>query len=126
MNDHRSTADHLDELPAIVMPGMLRAVIEIPAGTVEKRQYDPATNTFPIDERNGVPRRMMAYMFRASKDQHNVSKTCVLPDGVPLPEAGYYIYKYDGPKGWQLEGTQPLPVEQKSSQNIPDAAMKLA
>ncbi len=66
MNDHRSTADHLDELPAIVMPGMLRAVIEIPAGTVEKRQYDPATNTFPIDERNGVPRRIAFLPYPAN------------------------------------------------------------
>lgn len=46
----------LEQLPAFVRPGVLRAVIEIPAGSVEKRQYDPATNTFPIDLRNGRPR----------------------------------------------------------------------
>jgi inorganic pyrophosphatase len=31
-------------------------VIEIPAGTVEKREYDPVSNSFPIKERNGEPR----------------------------------------------------------------------
>lgn len=46
----------LEHLPAIVRPGVLRAVIEIPAGSVEKRQYDRATNSFPIDLRNGEPR----------------------------------------------------------------------
>ena len=35
---------------------MLHAVIEIPAGTVEKREYDPITGRFPIKERNGIPR----------------------------------------------------------------------
>jgi inorganic pyrophosphatase len=43
-------------LPSEPRPGILTAVIEIPAGTVEKRQYDIATNTFPIDLRNGEPR----------------------------------------------------------------------
>ena len=46
----------LETLPAFVRPGVLRAVIEIPAGSVEKRQYDVATNSFPIDRRNGIPR----------------------------------------------------------------------
>jgi inorganic pyrophosphatase len=50
--------ENLEELVAIVRPGVMRAVIEIPAGTVDKRQYDIATNTFPIDKRNGVPRRI--------------------------------------------------------------------
>jgi inorganic pyrophosphatase len=47
---------NLEELNASPRAGILNAVIEIPAGTVEKRQYDPATNTFPIDLRNGQPR----------------------------------------------------------------------
>ena len=47
---------NLEQLSAFVRNGVLRAVIEIPAGSVEKRQYDHATNTFPIDRRNGVPR----------------------------------------------------------------------
>ena len=46
----------LEALAASPRAGILNAVIEIPAGTVEKRQYDPATNTFPIDLRNGQPR----------------------------------------------------------------------
>ena len=56
----------LEELPAVVGPGVLRAVIEIPAGTVEKRQYDRATNTFPIDQRNGVPRRIAFLPYPAN------------------------------------------------------------
>ena len=47
---------NLEERNASPRAGILNAVIEIPAGTVEKRQYDPATNTFPIDLRNGQPR----------------------------------------------------------------------
>jgi inorganic pyrophosphatase len=37
-------------------PGVLNAVIEIPAGTVEKREYDAATDGFPIKQRQGLPR----------------------------------------------------------------------
>ena len=51
-----STMNNLETLSAVARPGILNAVIEIPAGSAEKRQYDPATNTFPIDLRNGVPR----------------------------------------------------------------------
>jgi inorganic pyrophosphatase len=51
-----TTMSNLEELNASPRAGILHAVIEIPAGTVEKRQYDPATNTFPIDLRNGQPR----------------------------------------------------------------------
>ncbi|TXI78961.1 MAG: inorganic diphosphatase, partial [Flavobacteriales bacterium] len=47
---------NLEELVASPRAGILNAVIEIPAGTVEKRQYDIDTNTFPIDLRNGQPR----------------------------------------------------------------------
>ncbi len=47
---------NLEALAASPRAGILNAVIEIPAGTVEKRQYDTATNTFPIDLRNGQPR----------------------------------------------------------------------
>jgi inorganic pyrophosphatase len=46
----------LENLATLARPGILNAVIEIPAGSAEKRQYDAATNTFPIDLRNGVPR----------------------------------------------------------------------
>jgi len=66
MNDYRSTNEKVEELEAIVMPGMLRAVIEIPAGTVEKRQFDAATNTFPVDSRDGVPRRIAFLPYPAN------------------------------------------------------------
>lgn len=46
----------LDLLTAEPRPGILTAVIEIPAGTVEKREYDPLSNSFPIKLRNGQPR----------------------------------------------------------------------
>jgi hypothetical protein len=48
----------LEHLPAIGPDGHVRAVIEIPAGTVEKRQYDPLTGTFATDLRRGDPRRI--------------------------------------------------------------------
>jgi len=57
---------NLEELPALVREGVVRAVIEIPAGTVDKRQYDVATNTFPIDRREGVPRRIAFLPFPAN------------------------------------------------------------
>ena len=47
---------NLEELGASPRTGILNAVSEIPAGTVEKRQYDIDTNTVPIDLRNGQPR----------------------------------------------------------------------
>lgn len=66
MNNDERVEGSLEELPALVRPGVLRAVIEIPAGTVEKRQYDVATNTFPIDRRNGVPRRIAFLPYPAN------------------------------------------------------------
>lgn len=57
---------NLEELPAVVREGVLRAVIEIPAGTVDKRQYDVASNTFPIDRRNGIPRRITFLPYPAN------------------------------------------------------------
>jgi len=58
--------ENLAEQPAVVRPGVVRAVIEIPAGTVEKRQYDEASNTFPIDLRNGIPRRITFLPYPAN------------------------------------------------------------
>ena len=46
----------LEHLPTWPEPGILNAIIEIPAGSSEKRQYDPATGTFPVDLRDGLPR----------------------------------------------------------------------
>ncbi|MBK9759531.1 MAG: inorganic diphosphatase [Flavobacteriales bacterium] len=57
---------NLEELPAIVRPGVIRAVIEIPAGTCDKRQYDVATNSFPVDQRNGIPRRIAFLPYPAN------------------------------------------------------------
>lgn len=56
----------LEQLPAFVREGVARAVIEIPAGTTDKRQYDKATNTFPIDLRNGQPRRIAFLPYPAN------------------------------------------------------------
>jgi inorganic pyrophosphatase len=56
----------LEKLPAIVRPDVVHAVIEIPAGTTEKRQYDKATGTFPIDLRNGQPRRISFLPYPAN------------------------------------------------------------
>lgn len=58
--------ENLAEQPAVVRPGVVRAVIEIPAGTVEKRQYDEVSNTFPIDLRNGIPRRITFLPYPAN------------------------------------------------------------
>ncbi|MEZ4756194.1 MAG: inorganic diphosphatase [Flavobacteriales bacterium] len=52
----RITMNDLEHLPTWPEPGVLNAIIEISAGSAEKRQYDPATGTFPIDLRDGLPR----------------------------------------------------------------------
>lgn len=57
---------NLETLSPFVREGVLRAVIEIPAGTADKIQYDPATNTFPVDLRNGVPRRITFLPYPAN------------------------------------------------------------
>lgn len=56
----------LESLSPFVRDGVLRAVIEIPAGTADKIQYDPATNTFPVDLRNGLPRRITFLPYPAN------------------------------------------------------------
>lgn len=61
-----SPMEDLAERPAFARPGVLNAVIEIPAGTVEKRQYDEGTNSFPIDTRNGLPRRIAFLPYPAN------------------------------------------------------------
>ncbi|HRH70363.1 MAG TPA: inorganic diphosphatase [Flavobacteriales bacterium] len=66
MNNGTTERTDLEELPAVAGEGVLRAVIEIPAGTVDKRQYDRSTNTFPIDLRNGVPRRIKFLPYPAN------------------------------------------------------------
>lgn len=58
--------EDLEALTTFVRPGVVRAVIEIPAGTTDKRQYDPATGTFPIDHRDGLPRRIAFLPYPAN------------------------------------------------------------
>ena len=59
-------AEDLEALSAFVREGVARAVIEIPAGTTDKRQYDKATGTFPIDKRDGQPRRIAFLPYPAN------------------------------------------------------------
>ncbi|HRH39139.1 MAG TPA: inorganic diphosphatase [Flavobacteriales bacterium] len=54
------------ELRAAVRPGVVRAVIEISAGAADKREYDPRTGTFPVNLRNGVPRRIKFLPYPAN------------------------------------------------------------
>ncbi len=58
--------EDLERLPAVVRPGVARAVIEIPAGSVDKRQYDPSSGTFPVDLRDGKPRRLAFLPYPAN------------------------------------------------------------
>ena len=58
--------EDLEHLPAVVRPGIARAVIEIPAGSTDKRQYDPTSGTFPVDLRNGKPRRLAFLPYPAN------------------------------------------------------------
>ncbi len=59
-------SDDLEKLPAFVGDGVVRAVIEIPAGTTDKRQYDRSSNSFPVDERDGKPRRLAFLPYPAN------------------------------------------------------------
>ena len=58
--------EDLEQLKAIVLGDVVRAVIEIPAGTVDKRKYDKASGTFPIDKRDGKPRRIAFLPYPAN------------------------------------------------------------
>ena len=55
--DPGTMPDHA-HLPAFATGTTLNAVIEIPAGTVEKREYDATTRSFPVSMRDGKPRRL--------------------------------------------------------------------
>lgn len=44
------------KLPAFLEDGSVQAVVEIPAGTTAKREYNYDNNNFPIDIKNGMPR----------------------------------------------------------------------
>jgi len=53
-------------LPAYSANGHLHAVIEIPAGTSDKREFDPATKSFPVNLREGKPRRISFLPYPAN------------------------------------------------------------
>jgi inorganic pyrophosphatase len=58
--------EDLEKGPAFVRDGVVRAVIEIPAGTTDKRQYDKSSDSFPIDKRDGKPRRIAFLPYPAN------------------------------------------------------------
>ena len=51
-----SKANDIYTLPAFTENGVLQAVIEIPAGTNAKIEYNPETAQFEVDQRNGEDR----------------------------------------------------------------------
>ncbi len=54
-----STAEiNYQQVPAFDALGQVQVVVEIPAGTNKKIEYDYATNTFPADQKNGADRRI--------------------------------------------------------------------
>ena len=60
---------HLVDFEALatdVRPGVVRAVIEIPAGSSDKREYSPTTRTFPVSLRGGIPRRIAFLPYPAN------------------------------------------------------------
>lgn len=57
---------NFEELPAFSSGEHLHAVIEIPAGSSEKFEYDPASGVFPVSTRNGKPRRIKFLPYPAN------------------------------------------------------------
>lgn len=53
-------------IPAFSANGHVNAVIEIPAGTSDKREYDPVSKSFPVDQRDGKPRRISFLPYPAN------------------------------------------------------------
>jgi inorganic pyrophosphatase len=53
-------------LPAFSANGHVQAVIEIPAGSSDKREYDPGTKGFPVNLRDGQPRRISYLPYPAN------------------------------------------------------------
>lgn len=56
----------VERVPAFVSDGVVNAVIEIPAGTSDKREYDPVTRTFPVSMRQGRARRIAFLPYPAN------------------------------------------------------------
>jgi inorganic pyrophosphatase len=61
-----SANSDLEQLPAFTSAGNLRAVIEIPAGSSDKREYDPESRSFPVSLRDGLPRRIRFLPYPAN------------------------------------------------------------
>jgi inorganic pyrophosphatase len=58
--------DDIEALPSFTSNDHLNAVIEIPAGSSDKFEYDKATREFPVSKRNGVPRRIRFLPYPAN------------------------------------------------------------
>lgn len=58
--------DDVEHIPAFASDGAVNAVIEIPAGSSDKREYDPATRTFPVSMREGRERRIAFLPYPAN------------------------------------------------------------
>src|SRR5262245_27357231 len=56
----------IDRLPAFSERGHVQAVIEIPAGTSDKREFDKSSGTFPISLRDGRPRHIKFLPYPAN------------------------------------------------------------
>ena len=56
----------IDRLPAFSGEGILNAVIEIPAGSSEKFEFDPATGEFLVSQRDGRPRTIRFLPYPAN------------------------------------------------------------
>jgi hypothetical protein len=67
----------------------------------------------------GVPQSMIAYLYQEATN--GKPAPCALPDASTLPSVGYYVYRFKGGLGWQLDRSFG-PVD--SGPN-PDQALKL-
>lgn len=56
----------IDGLKTRSANGHVQAVVEIPAGSSDKREYDPATRSYPVGVRNGIPRRIKYLPYPAN------------------------------------------------------------
>lgn len=56
----------IDGLNTRSVNGHVQAVVEIPAGSSDKREYDPVTRSYPIGQRNGMPRHIKYLPYPAN------------------------------------------------------------
>jgi len=64
MIDHPSR--DVGSIATDVRSGVVHAVIEIPAGSSDKREYDPASRSFPVSLRDGRARRIAFLPYPAN------------------------------------------------------------